>query len=78
MTDPYIYRAVNYRNQVAHRHRNPLHYHLELPSGVRKTFLHLDPRNPVLGPSKVEALPELAKFHAVVSKKCLELAAKVT
>jgi hypothetical protein len=55
----YIYRAILYRNQAAHRHRTPLHHELQLPQGGKKLFLYLDPRNPEAGHSKVEALSEL-------------------
>lgn len=55
----YIYRAVLYRNQVAHRHRTPLHFELQIPQGSKKTFLYLDPRNYAAGHSKIEALSEL-------------------
>ena len=63
-TDPYtesayIYRAVLYRNQVAHRHRTPLHIEVEFPY-ERKSFLYLDPRNYDVGHSKIEAIEELS------------------
>jgi hypothetical protein len=62
-TDPYteaayIYRAVLYRNQVAHRHRVPVLKEVMFPDEP-KTFLQLDPRNPDAGHSKFEAIPEL-------------------
>jgi hypothetical protein len=55
----YIYRAILYRNQVAHRHRTPLYHELQFPQGGKKLFLYLDPRNPEAGHSKAEALSEL-------------------
>ena len=63
-TDPYtesayIYRAILYRNQVAHRHRTPLHIEVEMPQ-ENKSFLYLDPRNYETGHSKIEAIDELA------------------
>jgi hypothetical protein len=55
----YIYRAILYRNQVAHRHRTPLHIEVEIPY-EKKLFLYLDPRNYERGRSKIEAINELA------------------
>lgn len=65
----YIYRAVLYRNQVAHRHRTPMHYELLDLQGTKKSFLYLDPRNHAAGPSKIEALPELAIIRDHLTKR---------
>ncbi len=65
----YIYRAVLYRNQAAHRHRTPMHLELQDLSGRKKYFLHLDPRNPAAGPSKIEALPELTIIRDHLSQR---------
>ena len=65
----YIYRAVLYRNQVAHRHRTPIHIELQDLLGPKKYFLHLDPRNYAAGHSKIEALPELAIIRDHLTKR---------
>jgi hypothetical protein len=71
----YIYRAINYRNQVVHRHRNPLHYNLEIvvdaATGIANkaaiVHLYLDPRNTDIGTSKVAVLTELEAMHDVLA-----------
>lgn len=73
----YIYRAINYRNQVVHRHRNPLHYdftiRVDTTTGIANkstvVHLHLDPRNTDMGVSKIAVLTELERMQDVLANR---------
>lgn len=77
----YIYRAINYRNQVTHRHRNPLCFifniHIDAVTEIAKeettVHLHLDPRNSDMGVSKVAVLMELEAMYGIFDHRYLDI-----
>ena len=69
----YLYRVYNYRHQVTHRHRNPLHFQLPPPVGVKGSAgvsLWIDPRDPNVGPSSKQAQDELSYMFNLIKEHC--------
>ncbi|MDQ8037748.1 MAG: hypothetical protein REI12_10015, partial [Pedobacter sp.] len=60
--------AVLYRNQVAHRHRAPVHIVQGFPEG-KKIYLYVDPRNYDAGHSNFEAAHELEVMRDVFRER---------
>ena len=66
----YNYRAWNYRNQVTHRHKNPLLFKLNVSSGERQACLILDPRKPEPDYSYKPVQDDLSQIFDLFKKKC--------
>lgn len=64
----YIYRAILYRNQVAHRHRAPVHIEQNFPERS-KLYLYIDPRNYDAGHSNFDALHELEVMRDIFRER---------
>jgi hypothetical protein len=61
-----IYRVINYRNEIVHRHTNPFHFTMSSNSA----FFYLDPRNPSLGQSAYSIDTDLSSMYSFVRDKC--------
>jgi len=73
--DPYspealTWRAINYRNTVAHRSINPFHF--VMSAGPKVAYFWLDPANTSLGHSANPVDVELASMLSLVELRCEE------
>jgi hypothetical protein len=70
----YMFRILNYRNQVTHRHRNPFQFVIHLPVGAKtspaQAYLLLDSRDPTIGASNKTAQDELHYMLTLIKTRC--------